>query len=51
MMSNIGGGPGIVARAGAVAAASMVMILPTLILFVFLQRFVMETMAYSGIKS
>ena len=51
MMSNIGGGPGVVARWGAVAAASMVMILPTLILFVFLQRYVMETMAYSGIKS
>ena len=51
MMSNISGGPGVVARWGAVAAASMVMILPTLILFVFLQRYVMETMAYSGIKS
>lgn len=51
MMSNIGGGPGVVARWGAVAAASMMMTLPTLILFVFLQRYVMETMAYSGIKS
>lgn len=51
MMSNIGGGPGVVARWGAVAAASLLMTFPTLILFVFLQRFVMETMAYSGIKS
>jgi len=51
MMSNIGGGPGIVARWGAVAAASMMMTLPTLIIFVLLQHYVMETMAYSGIKS
>jgi len=51
IMSSIGGGPGVVARWGAVAAASMVITLPTLILFVVLQRFVMQTMAYSGIKS
>jgi ABC-type glycerol-3-phosphate transport system permease component len=51
IMSSIGGGPGVVARWGAVAAASMVITLPTLILFLVLQRFVMQTMAYSGIKS
>lgn len=51
IMSSIGGGPGIVARTGAVAAASMVITLPVLILFVLLQRYVMQTMAYSGIKS
>ena len=51
MMSSIGGGPGIVARAGAVAAASMVITMPTLIIFLILQRYVMQTMAYSGIKS
>jgi len=51
MMSSIGGGPGIVARYGAVAAASLVITLPTLIIFVLLQRYVMQTMAYSGIKS
>lgn len=51
MMSNISGGPGVVARWGAVAAASLVITLPTLIIFVLLQRYVMETMAYSGIKS
>jgi len=44
-------GPGVVARYGAVAAASLVMTLPTLIVFVALQKYVMETMAYSGIKS
>jgi ABC-type glycerol-3-phosphate transport system permease component len=51
VMSSIGGGPGVVARWGAVAAASMIVTLPTLIIFVLLQRFVMQTMAYSGIKS
>ncbi len=51
IMSSIGGGPGIVARSGAVAAASMVVVLPTLIIFLLLQRYVMQTMAYSGIKS
>jgi ABC-type glycerol-3-phosphate transport system permease component len=51
VMSTIGGGPGQVARWGAVAAASLVVTIPTFILFVLLQRFVMETMAYSGIKS
>lgn len=51
MMSTIGGGPGQVARWGAVAAASLVVTLPTFFLFVFLQRYVMETMAHSGIKA
>jgi ABC-type glycerol-3-phosphate transport system permease component len=51
IMSSIGGGPGTVARWGAVAAASLVITLPTLIIFVVLQKYVMETMAYSGIKS
>jgi ABC-type glycerol-3-phosphate transport system permease component len=51
LMSSIGGGPGVVARFGAVAAASLVVTAPTLLLFVLLQRYVMETMAHSGIKS
>ncbi len=51
VMSSIGGGPGQVARWGAVAAASLVITMPTLILFVLLQRYVMETMAHSGIKA
>ncbi len=50
MLSSLGG-PGVVARYGAVAAASLVMTLPTLVIFVALQKYVMETMAYSGIKS
>jgi ABC-type glycerol-3-phosphate transport system permease component len=51
VLSTLGGGPGVVARWGAVAAASMVVTVPTLLLFVLLQKFVMKTMAYSGIKS
>ncbi len=51
VMTQIGGGPGTVVRAGAVAAASLVITLPTLIIFLLLQKYVMETMAYSGIKS
>ncbi len=51
VMSAIGGGPGVVARSGAVAAASLVVTIPTFIIFVMLQRYVMETMAHSGIKS
>jgi len=51
VMSSLGGGPGVVARWGAVAAASLVVTLPTLVLFVLLQRYVMETMAHSGIKA
>ncbi len=50
LLSSLGG-PGVVARYGAVAAASLVMTLPTLIVFVALQKYVMETMAYSGIKA
>lgn len=51
IMSSLGGGPGVVARSGAVAAASLVITLPTLIIFLVLQKYVMQTMAYSGIKS
>jgi ABC-type glycerol-3-phosphate transport system permease component len=50
MLSTLSGGPGMVARTGAVAAASLLVTLPTLLLFIFLQRYVMETMAHSGIK-
>lgn len=39
-----------VAGQGVAAAASLVMFLPNLILFVFMQSRVMNTMAYSGIK-
>lgn len=39
------------ARAGASAAASFLMTAPTIIIFVTMQAQVMQTMAYSGIKS
>jgi len=39
-----------VGRAGAVAAATFLMMLPTVIIFTIMQGKVMETMVYSGIK-
>lgn len=50
-LQTIAGGPGVVARTGAVAAAAFLTTAPTIIIFVLLQRHVMETMAHSGIKS
>jgi ABC-type glycerol-3-phosphate transport system permease component len=49
-LQNLNGGFGVVARAGTVAAASLLMIIPTVIVFVITQRMVLETMAHSGIK-
>ena len=40
-----------VARAGAMAAATFLMITPTIVLFLAMQKKVMETMTYSGIKA
>ncbi|HHV54997.1 MAG TPA: carbohydrate ABC transporter permease [Firmicutes bacterium] len=48
MLQTIGGG---IARAGAGAAATFLMIFPPIIIFTFLQSRVVESMAYSGIKS
>ena len=39
-----------IGRAGAVSAATMVMTIPTVLLFTVSQRMVMETMTMSGIK-
>ncbi len=39
-----------IARAGATNAASLLTAAPTIIIFTFMQRHVMETMTYSGIK-
>ena len=39
-----------VAGQGIAAAASLIMFLPNLILFIILQKNVMNTMAHSGIK-
>ncbi|GAA3399926.1 carbohydrate ABC transporter permease [Paenibacillus hodogayensis] len=50
-INTISGGYGVVARTGALAAASFLMIVPTLIMFIITQRRVLETMAHSGIKA
>lgn len=50
-LQTIAGGPGVVARSGAVAAATFITTIPTIIVFVWMQARVLETMAYSGIKA
>lgn len=50
-ISTISGGYGVVARVGALAAASFLMVIPTLVMFIITQRRVLETMAHSGIKA
>jgi len=50
-MATIGGGGGVVARQGAVAAAALITTAPTVIIFVMMKSRVMQTMAFSGIKS
>lgn len=51
-LQTIAGGPAVVniGRAGAVAAATFVMIIPTIVIFMTMQARVMETMTHSGIK-
>lgn len=49
-IQTISGGAGVVARVGTLAAASFLMIIPTLIVFVITQRMVLQTMAHSGLK-
>ena len=44
------GESGNVARAGAMAAATFLTTLPTIVIFTIMQGRVIETMAYSGIK-
>ncbi|MBQ8684337.1 MAG: carbohydrate ABC transporter permease [Clostridia bacterium] len=45
------GESGNIARAGAMAAATFLMTLPTILVFSFMQRQVIQTMAHSGIKA
>jgi len=47
----IAGGPGNIARTGAMAVATFLTTVPTILIFVFMQSKVMKTMAYSGIKA
>lgn len=51
-LQTIAGGSGAssIGRAGAVAASTLLMTLPTIIIFTTMQAKVMETMTYSGIK-
>ncbi|MGO4374751.1 carbohydrate ABC transporter permease, partial [Paenibacillus sp. MCAF20] len=49
-IQTISGGYGVVARVGTLAAASLLMIIPTIIVFVVTQRMVLQTMAHSGLK-
>ena len=49
-MNTLASNTGIVAGQGMAAAATLVMFLPNLILFIILQSKVMNTMAHSGIK-
>lgn len=46
----IAGGTGQAARSGAVAAATLVLTVPTIVIFVFMQSKVLKTMAHAGIK-
>ncbi len=50
-IQTISGGTTDLSRAGAVAAASLVTIIPTILVFLIMQSGVIETMAYSGIKA
>lgn len=49
-LQQLQGGAGQVARSGAMAAASLLTTLPTIIIFVIMQSKVVKTMAHSGIK-
>lgn len=50
-LQTLAGGAGVVARAGSVAAASLLTTMPTIIVFCIMRGRVMQTMTYSGIKS
>ncbi len=49
-IQTISGGAGVVARVGTYAAASFLMVIPTMLVFVVTQRMVLQTMAHSGLK-
>jgi len=49
-MATLAGTANVVAGQGAAAAASLIMFLPNLILFIIMQSKVMNTMAHSGLK-
>ncbi|MCU0484961.1 MAG: carbohydrate ABC transporter permease [Anaerolineales bacterium] len=49
-LTSAAGGAGAVAGQGIAAAASLIMFLPNLLIFIFLQSQVMSTMSHSGLK-
>ncbi len=49
-LQTISGGAGTIARTGAMAAATFLTTVPTIVVFVIMKNKVMETMTYSGIK-
>lgn len=49
-LSTISGGANAIATVGTLGAASLLMIVPTIAVFVITQKLVLETMAHSGIK-
>ncbi len=49
-LTTISGGANAIATVGTVGAASLLMVVPTIIVFVVTQKMVLETMAHSGIK-
>lgn len=49
-IQTISGGAGVIARVGTLAAASFLMIVPTILVFIITQRMVLQTMAHSGLK-
>lgn len=50
-IQTISGGAGVVARSGVPAAASLLTTAPTIIIYLIMKGQVLQTMAYSGIKS
>ncbi len=50
-IQTLAGGPGVVARTGALAAGTFLMTLPPILIFLLFQKLIMNTMVHSGIKS
>lgn len=50
-LQTLGGGAGVVARAGTVGAATFLTTLPSVLVFAIMRGKVMETMSFSGIKA
>lgn len=49
-INSISGGAGVIARVGTLAAASLLMVIPTIVVFLISQKKVLETMVHSGLK-